>query len=479
MPREEQAIQNNISNYISIEEAIDCRNANSRFFSLLNKESFLNIIISEQSTIISCKLDTQEIVVDRSLYNETHETWALGDRPYQKLSNLVWNSHVRGSELILSSSFLNSNTINAPNINNNNINNNNNSSQPPHTSLYFELTRSNELNCIGKLKTIHLQHQVIYFNLNQATKVKAPIDGHTLAVKCNGNMNRIQVQQTKLLCSCNKLLASKNAFAQSLIGDIPCELTQSHLVISNDGHPKADNPDDIIICDSIYSLEATCALDFLQAHLQFLNRSIVFEVRSVKSVGISSNNNNVSSSTTPASTSRNKATSSRQSAYSNDYYGSSNNNIDLRQQVNPTEPQAFQRLPQSSTSSSSSSSPWASNMTTGPQQHAPGDDSIASSSSSSSATMMNSVKLEPQDSSVQSSSTSLSNASATSSSNLATSSGSNEAKHQVITNDASVKKPSALYPSTILRMRIRVTNFGVCILPYMMTNYTGSYKFNW
>lgn len=35
------------------------------------------------------------------------------------------------------------------------------------------------------------------------------------------------------------------------------------------------------------------------------------------------------------------------------------------------------------------------------------------------------------------------------------------------------------HPSTILRLRVRVTNFGVSILPYMMTNYSCTYKFSW
>lgn len=387
MRQYDQATQNDISSFISVEEAIDCRDSNSRFFSLLNHETKLNIIINDNSTITSCKLDGHEIVVDKSLYNETHETWAIGDRPYQKLSSLPWNSHVRGSELILSTS-----TTNASNA--------------PHTSLYFEMTRSNELNCIAKLKTIHLQHQVFYFNLNKATTPKArqPIDGHTIVIKCNGNMNRIQAQPTKLLCHCNK---AATILPQSLIGDIPFELVQ---------HADNPNSDDIILCDSIFSLESNCNLDYLQAKLQFQNRELEFEVRSVKSITASSNNNNINTS-------------------------SNNNNNNVSSSSHPL----FKSFPAdlkqfSANFGGESSSGWTRN-----------DDSIASSSSAQAMPALKQESLDPTTSS----------------------------EPPKNSSNRSPSIASTTHPITMLRIRVRVTNFGVCIVPYMMINYTCTYRFNW
>jgi hypothetical protein len=379
MRQYDQATQNEISTFICVEEAIDCRDSNSRFFSLLNQESQLNIIINDNSTITSCKLDEHEIVVDKNLYNETHETWAIGDRPYQKLSGLSWNSHVRGSELILSSST------------------NNNTSNTPHTSLYFELTRSNELNCIAKLKTIHLQHQVFYFNLNKATKTRQPIDGHTVVVRCNGNMNRIQVQPTKLLCHCNR---TATVLPQSLIGEIPFELVQ---------HPDNPNSDDLILCDAIFSLESTCNLDYLQARLQFQNRELEFEVRSIRSISSSSNssgnnnNNNVSSTSSQQSTKQLPA--------------------DLK--LNYSCETSSSSMRYDATCSSSQDTPKF-------------KQEILDPTSSVAAKTM-------------------------------------DARPPPIVSPVS----SSPHPSTILRIRVRVTNFGVCIMPFMMINYTYTYRFKW
>lgn len=460
MPPEEQATQNDISHYIQVEEAIDCRNSNRRFFSLLNRVSSLNIIISEQSTIVSCKLDRHEIVVDKTLYNETHETWAIGDRPYQKLSNLLWNSHVRGSELVLSSS----SSMTGGNFASNLIAANNSN---PHTTLYFELTRSNELNCMGKLKSIHMQHQVFYFNLNRAAGSRAPVDGHRLAVRCNGNLNQIQLQPTKLLCQCNKSSPSAGRLAQSLVSDIPCELAQQRDATMLDNN---DNPDDIILCDAIYSLESTSPLDYIQAQLQFADRTLVFEVRSVRSAG-SAPAPNGSSGTTGA------ATTTNTNSNSNDYSKSNNNNNNggnsnvssstsrgrSKQQSSTNIDLMQQQIVAPNRQAPHQSSAQSSSLLSVNQQV---DDSIATSSSSSSNFGPSNpiIKSEP----------------------LETASGaptsSSEVRYQFANNNAKVAQQtptSTQHPSTILRIRVRVTNFGVCLLPHMMTNYSCTYKFAW
>lgn len=315
---------------------MDCREA-TRFFYVLNLETNLNVIISKNSSIINFKLDGQEIIVDKRMYDQKHEAWAIGDRPYQKMASLAWNCHVRGSELMLSAS-------------------------NGTSTLLYELTRSNELICVTKLKSIHLQHQATYINLNNA-KCKAPIDGHFLVVRCNGNLNRIQAQPTKLLCHCNK---SASILAQSLIGDIPLELRQHPTTNSFIPSDQFGSLDDLIICDAIFSLESTCSLDFLEAQLQYQNRIISYEVRSVQSTSsVTSQTNNVSSSTG----------------------STSNSNINTANVADQS-------------------------------------DNNCSSASTSTAS-------------------------------------------------------PASHPSTVLRIRIRITNFGVCIMPYTMTNYTSKYKFSW
>ena len=381
MRQYDQATQNDISTIITVEEAIDCRNSNSRFFSLMNHETQLNIIINDNSTITSCKLDGHEIVVDKNLYNETHETWAIGERPYQKLSSLQWNSHVRGSELILSSS-----------TNNTNL---------PHTSLYYELNSANELNCAAKLKTIHLQHQVFYFNLRKATSCRQLIDGHTIVVRCNGNMNRIQVQPTKLLCHCNK---AATILAQSLVGDIPFELMP---------HPENPNSDDAIICDAIYSLESTCNLDYLQVKLQYQNRELEFEVRSVKSITPVVNNNNQNSNG-----------------------------------VSSSSHQLFKSFP---TDLKQLSASLLGESSTNPSRS---EDLCASSSSSQAAPKLKQETLDP------------------SSSDLSK----NLFNRSSLTTSQPDQAPNS-HPVTMLRIRVRITNFGVSIMPFMMINYTCTYRF--
>lgn len=382
-------------NVVTVEEAIDCRRGNSRFFSLINHESGLNVIISRDSSIISFNLEGQEIAVDKSLYNQTHEAWAIADKSYQKLTALPWNCHVRGSELILSAS-------------------------NGASSIIYELNRHNELNNIVKLKNIHLQHQVTYFNLNNA-KVKTPIDGHTIIVRCNGNMNRIQIQHTKLLCQCNKI---SSILPQSLVGDIPFELRQN----ASGNSSETTSEDDLIVCDAIFSLEATCSLDFLQAHLQFNNRILVFEVRScITTAGLSTNR---SSAKIPVQVQPVDV----KPKDINFYYqqkklkvSSNNSQIeDPLKDVNPivikTEP--VDNLSNQMSASSADIKPVIINSTNGPQ---------------STSTSMEDIKTN-----------------------------SNINCHE-----------NRAHSSTTLRIRIRVTNFGACLMPYMMTNYTSTYRFAW
>lgn len=271
---------------VTVEEGMDCRDANMRFFSMINRISNLNITLSISSVMLSCKFDKHEIIVDQKRLNQTHETWALGDRPYQKFNALMWNCHVRGAELLLSTS-------------------------NGASTILYELTRFNELTSNVKLKSIHLQQQPIYFNLNDA-KTKAPIDGHTLLVQCNGNLNKIQVQNTKLLCQCNK---KSSILPQSLIGDVPFELVRHESSMSlysnadnnvtNSSLPNSAgiNEDDLIVCDAIFSVESNCPLDLIRIELRYKFRAVVLEIRSfANQTGTSDASNqqqktNVSSST--------------------------------------------------------------------------------------------------------------------------------------------------------------------------------------
>jgi len=363
---------------------MDCRETDSRFFNLINHETKLHITVSKTSTLVSCKLGGHEIIVDGSLHNQSHETWAIGDRPYQKINSLPWLCHVRGAELFLSTS-------------------------NGTSSIIYELTRLNELNGIVKLKSIHLQHQVTYFNLNNA-KEKTSVDGHTLGVQCNGSTNRIRVQNTKLLCQCNK---RSSILPQSLIGDIPFELVQHDANVSiNDTENSVGTEDDIIVCDAVYSLESTCPLDFLRAQLRYCHRAIVFEVRSLQA-GISSNHH----SSIPTST-----------------YRCSNN-----AQSNDVQSHETQQA------SSSSNAP----------------DSFENCQAYESSDC-----VQPREKWLNS----LIDASSTTSPARCTSLPSND-------NQSTSAMPTSSQPSAILRIRIRVTNFGVCIMPLMMTNYSFTYSF--
>jgi hypothetical protein len=220
-------------------------------------------------------------------------------------------------------------------------------------------------------------------------------------------MDRIQIQQTKLLCHCNKVA---KILPQSFVSGVPFELIQ---------HPEDPNSDDTILCDAIFSIESTCNLDFLQTKLQFQNRVLEFEVRSAKSINPSnnfsvnnnsSNNNNVSSSTHKLIKSFPK---------------------DLKQ---------FHTIDAASFDGEFS------------QCSTKNDDTIATSSS---AVATLAIKQESLDS--------------TSSEALK-----NPSNKSLINNSPLY---STSHPSTMLRIRVRVTNFGVCIIPFMMINYTCSYRF--
>lgn len=407
--RDDNSAQDDV---ISVEEAIDCRLANSRFFSLVNNKSLLNVIIATDSSITSVNIGGYETVVKKDYYNELHETWAIGEKPYQRLTNLNWNSHVRGSELVLSS--LSGNSVSS--------------------SLIYDLTRQNELNCLAKLKNIHLQHKVQYFNLNPASSTsRTAIDGHMIAIRCNAGFHRIQTRMTKLLCQCNN---SSPVSPQSLIGDIPYELRQYQTTETSTSSTQNNLGDDFIVCDAIYSLESTCTLDFLQAHLQYGNRILVFEIQSVKSTtnagqsrGLSSNGgifnnyslNNVTSSTRATSLGYNS----------------------------PNDLMFYNHMIYTKLESEDGSYLATSSTTTTANEHQ--GESLA-------GVNQDRVKLEQLDH--------VSN------------------NNRPLLPPIPVSSPTDLakatdHACTMLRLRVRITNFGICIMPYMMTNYIFTYKFAW
>lgn len=423
-----------LNDVISLEEGMDCRELNSRFFSLLNRESQLNIIVSKTSSLISCKLGGQEIVVDQRVYRQSHETWAISDRPYQKIDSLPWNCHVRGAELILSTS--------------------NGSS-----SIMYELNRQNQLNSIVKLKSIHLQSQVTYFNLKNA-KQKVSIDGHTLLVQCNGNTNRIQVQPTKLLCPCNK---KSTLLPQSLIGDIPCQLVQHHYNSTieepqsdvngqkNQQHIAAD--DDIIVCDTIFSLESTCSLDVLKVKLKYANKTLIFETRSNQSGLLNGSSSANASTSVTSSFPNNNNNSARKSKMqkldSSNTHRCSNPNLNV-----DIEPQTCNREMES---------------TSQPEvvdNHSSRLDRLWFSSSSNDVKPLVNFTENCQ-----------SNITQPTTSSSKDTNGTQDNSGAVFRTSKSTLSRS--HPTTILRIRVRVTNFGVCIMPIMMTNYTCSYQFVW
>lgn len=334
-------------NAITVEEGMDCRQANSRFFNLINQDAKLSVTISQSSSIIGCKMDGQDVILgERILEDHEQETWALCDRALIKATNLSWNCHVRGSELIL--------TI------------------PNATSVTYELNTCNELNSSVKLKSANIQNRVTYFNLKNCQELTL-IDGHTLSVKCNGSLNRIQVQDTKLLHPNQSSMLPK-----SLIGDVPFELVHhdaGYSTIEEKKKPSTKKVDSIV-CDAIFSLESQSNLDNLTVQLQYASRAIKVDVRC------------------------------------------SNHRLD------PAQP----------SSSKSKNFPKTECSNRDPANRK--------------------VELSQSDEPPASSSSTTTNRSCTNAS------------------------PPQSGPST-LRVRVRVTNFGVCILPLMMKNYFCRYQFIW
>lgn len=399
---------------ITVEEGIDCREADSRFFNLCNRATGLKVIISKNSSILSCKLQDHEVVVSSrsagSNQSQDH-TWALADRPFQRMAALAWNCHVRGAELLLSASNGNS-------------------------SMVYELNNYNELNVLVKLKSAYLQHQVTYFNLNNA-KDKVPIDGHSLVVQCNGNLSRIQVHLTKLLNHTeNRLLIP----AQALVADLPYELVSQDLKISTNSWGYSDQADpgvtgneDEALCDAIYSLESSSQLDFLNVRLQYNRRSLTFILRTA-----SLQTNPSQQPALPQQTNVSSSTGTSQITSSS------------------------KRLNRISTFDQPSSSPGPSNS------------AAHSSAKSMSECSRTDEFLWPQaavdESPLATSSTSHS---------INVSQASDNPLHQ---SDSSSPTPASIalsQPTTTLRARVRVTNFGVCIMPLMMVNYTCTYRFGW
>lgn len=174
-----------------------------------------------------------------SQHQHHHETWAHGDRPAQPLYNQFWISHVRGSELILS-------TLNATN------------------SISYQLNRNDELITITRLRSPYLQHQVHYFNLN-STAEKTSIDGHTFHIKSSDNRN-LTVSNTRTQCDCMK---DSPLLPKSFIGDIP------HVIVCDTQNTK----DDIIICDAIFTLESIDKSSSITAHLQYEDRCMRLELK--------------------------------------------------------------------------------------------------------------------------------------------------------------------------------------------------------
>lgn len=310
----------------------------------------------------------------------------------------MWNCHVRGSELLLS-------TTNGS------------------SSILYELTRLNELNSIVKLKSIHLQQQVTYFNLKNA-KEKSSIDGHTLVVQCNGNLNRIQVQDTKLLCKCNK---KSSILPKSLIGDVPFELVQHSVNTSPSGQQDqfSLNEDDLIVCDAIFSLEANCTLDYLQARLQYQNRILIFEVRCVQTPNAAGQQQNVTQNTPTTSSSPQHQKVDIKSRHLDHLFESNNQNTVM--------------------------STDATSGTVSPAEDCDIKPNIEWLKSFTDNT--SSPTSDQQD------------------------------KQQKFISSSS--QPSGVpvgpltQPTTVLRFRIRITNFGICIMPFTMTNYTCAHRFAW
>lgn len=340
---------------ITVEEAIDCRKANSRYFNLINQSTQLGITVSQSSSIIGCQLDGSEIIVsEHLLQNHDLEAWAISEKALMKSCNLPWTCHVRGSELLF--------TI------------------PNGSSVTYDMTNYNEVKTIFRLKTANIQNKVSYFNLRGANDL-LPIDGHTILVQCNGNLNRIDVKETKLSRPHRSTI-----LARSLIGDIPFQVTSDNSGQTQDNGETERNsksqPNDII-CDAIFSLEANSHLDHLSFQIQYSNRAVRIEVGSYYN-RIETNQASVSS------------TSSR----------AKQNLVELG--VNPRKASTLTESIQ---------------MNEPPQHEEP--------SGSNSRTGSKAISPNPDE------------------------------------------------MSTTLKVRVRITNFGICILPLMMKNYHCKYRFEW
>lgn len=416
-------------NSIRVEESIDCREpSNSRLFLLKNLDTALDITINQNSTITSCRLEAHEIIVDPRSLHQRHEAWAqnipsivdANERTNissnhrhhainHKVQAFPWNSHVRGSELVLSTS--------------------NNSS-----SILYELTSYNELISTVKLKTMYAQHQPIYFNLNDA-KEKAPIDGHTMLIQCNGNINRIQVQQTNLSCNCNSFSSMS---PRSFIREIPVEIFSHNGLNPITLQPIEDinkiNDDDLIICDAIYSLDSTCPLDMLQVQLQFQLRKLVIELR-CNQIGLQQQP--TSSSAPPQTTERVSSstaisTSSTDQKLASHYKSAFNLSHGVPVTSEATSPSAC--CQESSTQDESPTRDVKPNLvgTIGARDPSAHDSKRTKLPTSQSTRTQNNTD-----------------------------------------------SPAYLNHNTTLRLRIRVTNFGVCVVPFQMSHYSCSYKFSW
>lgn len=240
----------NDSNII-IEEGLDCRRNNMRFFNLINRQTKLSIMISHDSTILNCRLGDHDIVIHKApLEISDREAASLGDRSLAKNDKLAWNCHVRGNELT--------------------ITNSNNSS-----IKIFELMPSNELICYTKLRTLKTHRDLIYFNLNDA-KDLTPIDDHTILVQCNGNLGRIKVEEAS-----RPSIEKSSILPKSFIGEIPFHLTQHKI-----DHSEIENivSENLIVCDAIFSLDSASSLDYLQVQVRYMDRLFELEIRSITSI---------------------------------------------------------------------------------------------------------------------------------------------------------------------------------------------------
>lgn len=424
-------------NSIRVEESIDCRSpSNSRLFLMKNLDTVLDITINQNSTITSCRLDGHEIIVNPRLLQQRHDTWAqnipsliansdTNERTnstttyrHHAISHRVqtfpWNSHVRGSELILSTS--------------------NNSS-----SILYELTSYNELINTVKLKTIHAQHQPIYFNLNDA-KEKESIEGHTMSIQCNGNINRIQVQQTNLVCNCNTFSSMS---PRSFIREVPVEIVAHNglnpITLQPIDNISKINDDDLIICDAIFSLESTCSLDVLIVQLQYQRRKLVIELRCNQVVSSQSQSTPSSSSSLPTSHSSDRVSSSTTTLTSQKSRGSTSESKSVSQ-INIDS----RHMPVASEVTSPGDSMQRESTQEGSSSKGVKSDSLSDVQAN-----------EPSDSSHDNKRTKLSRA------------------------QNNTDPPAYLSHNATLRLRVRVTNFGVCIVPFQMSQYTCSYKFSW